>query len=249
MTINVNNSPEKALKTTEVVVSQPAEATTDKNNQKTDTPPAVPTETPTETHEQIHWRKFREIRETERQAKQESDRIARQKTEEAEALKIALESVLNKKPDPDEPIEEDEVDQKIRKAIEAHDKKAELARIERERKEEPERLSRTFPDFEKVCSPTNIDYLEFHHPEAFAAFKAMPDSVEKWTKVYHAMKRYVPSSDVDKDTAKMEANLKKPQAARNSLTQTGETAPISYLSESKKQDNWRRMQRSLKSVN
>ena len=203
----------------------------------------------TETQEQINWKKFREVREKERKEKEESDKKAKEKEQEAAALKAALEAVLNKTQNsapPETNEEEDEIQKRVDEAIRKRDAQNEQARVARERAEEPAKLRQTFPDFEKVCSQENVDYLEYHHPETFAAFKAMPDSFEKWSRVYNAMKRYIPNSDASKDAARAERNLKKPQSMSTGLTQTGDTQPIMGLSEERKRDNWKRMQESMR---
>src|ERR1700743_1796492 len=50
----------------------------------------------TETLNEINWRKFRQEREIERKQKAESDRKSAEKAAEVEALKRALEAVVNK---------------------------------------------------------------------------------------------------------------------------------------------------------
>lgn len=200
-----------------------------------------------------NWRQFREQRAKERKEKEESDRRALEKEKEAAALKAALEAVLNKNPitpqsNEEETSEEDEITKRVRQEIAKTYQEQERKRNERERAEEPEKLRKTFPDFDQICSQSNVDYLEYHHPEAFDALKTMPDSFDKWTKVYNAMKRYIPNSNAAKDSAKADKNLKKPQSMSSALTATGDSQPIMSMNEQRKRDNWSRMQRVMKGM-
>jgi len=51
---------------------------------------------PQETVEQINWKKFRQDREVERKQKEEAIKRASEKEAEAQALKAAMEAILNK---------------------------------------------------------------------------------------------------------------------------------------------------------
>ena len=108
---------------------------------------------------------------------------------------------------------------------------------------------KTFSDFKDVYTQENCDYLEYHHPELFAALKDEPDSMQKWTKVYNAMKRYIPNAaSSNKDMKKAERNLSKPQSmAVGGVTNTADQAP-KMLNDKVKQDNWRRMQARIKGL-
>jgi len=221
---------------------------------KTETPVVaapVAVENTNETPDQINWRKFREVRDKERKEKEVSDIRMKAKEEEAEALKAALEAVLNK-PQPNqsnsEPQEEDEIQKRIDAAIHKRDIKYQQDRAQEDLKNQPAKLKGIFPDFEKVTSQDNVDYLEFHHPEAFEALRAMPDSFEKWSKVYNAIKRYIPNTNASKDAAKATKNLLKPQSMSTGLAQSGDASPIMALNAQRKSDNWARIQRTIKGV-
>jgi len=208
---------------------------------------------PEETQEQINWKKFRETRERERKEKEAADKRAAEKEAEATALKAAMEAILNK-PQPQsqnygEPQEETD-EQKIEKKVQEIILKNERAREEERRKKEiadlPQKLSATFNDFNQVCSQENLDYFQYHYPEVAAGFKHAPDSFETWANIYKAMKRFVPNPDSKKDQARIEKNLSKPQSMSiPGMTQTGDHAP-SELTERRRQDNWARMQRTMK---
>ena len=172
--------------------------------------------------------------------------------ERLEEIKKALDAVISKSSiginQSQEAPEEDEIQKRVDESIRRREAQLDQERRERERKEEPIKIRNTFPDFDKICSQENVDYLEFHHPEAFEALKVMPDSFEKWSKVYNAMKRYIPNTNASKDAAKAERNLNKPQSISSVLAQTGDSAPITSLSEERKRDNWSRMQRRMKGL-
>ena len=129
------------------------------------------------------------------------------------------------------PVEESEED-RIAKLVDARIAKKEALiekeREERERQEMPQRLQKTFGDFDKVVSTENLDYLEFHHPEIAEPFAKMENSYDKWRMVYAAIKKLVPNTDSKRDASKANANLAKPQSASAGLANTGDTAPV-YL--------------------
>lgn len=209
--------------------------------------------TVTQDVEEINWKKFRETREMERKQKEEALKIAAQKEAEAQALKQAMDALLNKNQAPSSPshYEEDETeDQRIEKKVQAALLKKEQQfiqeRQQREQQELPQRLNSTYKDFDQVCNTENLDYLEYHYPELATPFKHMPDSFDKWASLYQAVKRLVPNTNGKKDQAKAEKNFAKPQSmAVGGATQTGDTPPI-RLEEKRRADNWARMQRVMK---
>src|SRR5665213_1531659 len=78
------------------------------------------TSQPISTENEINWKKFREDRAIERKAMSEAQEKARQKEEEATALKAALEAVVNKPSyasQPSQDVEESE-DQRLDRLIE-----------------------------------------------------------------------------------------------------------------------------------
>lgn len=201
---------------------------------------------------QINWRKFRQEREKERKAKEDSDRRANEKEREATALKAAMETLLNKNQQaPQRYEEEDETEeQRIEKKVNAVLERRERANEEDRRKREvadlPVMLTKTYSDFNTVCTEENLDYLEYHYPEVVAGYKNQPDSFDKWQNIYKAAKRFIPNTDSKKEQAKIEKNLSKPQSMSvPGSTQTGDHSPT-QLSDKRRADNWNRMQRVLK---
>lgn len=205
-----------------------------------------------ETIEQINWKKFREQREIERKQKEAAEKRAIEKSAEAEALKAAMESLLNKQPNNqvNNQFDEESDEQKLKKlvsiALEEKEKQYEEQRRQREQQEFPQKLATAYKDFNQVCTTDNLDYLEYHYPEVAAGFKYMPDGFDKWSAVYQAVKRFVTNTDNKKDQKKAEQNFNKPQSmAVSGVTQTGDSAPI-MLDDKRKADNYARMQRVMK---
>lgn len=147
-----------------------------------------------------------------------------------------------------EPSEEDKIAKAVKKALDAERSRQEQENIRKEQAEFPQKLVQAFPDFDNVCTTENLDYFEFHYPEAAAPFKNLPDSFDKWSKIYRAVKRFVPTPNSKKDQAKAEKNFNKPQAmAAGGVTSTGDTAPMD-VTQAKRDANWNRMQRVMRSV-
>lgn len=205
-----------------------------------------------ETQEQINWKKFREERALERKQKEAADKRAAEKEAEAQALKAAMDALLNKptQSNHNEYADDEDEDVKIQKKIDAalsvRERQLEEQRRQREHAEFPQRLASTYTDFNDVCSTENLDYLEFHYPEVANAFKHAPDGFDKWSSVYKAVKRFVPNTNSLKDQKKAEKNFNKPQSmAASGMTQTGDTAPM-QLDDKRRADNWARMQKVMK---
>ena len=159
---------------------------------------------PEETLSDKNWKKFREAREVERKQREELEIRAAQKEAETLAMKAAMEAILNKPQQRNEYHEEDlSEDQKIQKkvdeALAARDRQYEQQRIQREKAEFPQRLVQTFSDFNQVCSPENLDYLEYHNPKLAKALGIVPDGFEKWAAIYEAVKNVIPNPGSKKE--------------------------------------------------
>lgn len=203
-----------------------------------------------ETLEQINWKHFREQREKDRKQREEIEARAKQKEEEASALKLAMEALLTKAPSREqeqyEETEDDRIQKRIDAALAAREKQYIEERNKKEAQEFPQRLSANYKDFNQVCSTDNIDYMEYHYPEIYTAYKYMPDGYEKWESVYKAIKKLIPNAISKKDEAKADRNMSKPQSmASPNKTQIGDSAPV-ILDEARRKDNWSRMQRIMK---
>lgn len=222
------------------------ENTTATNNNQTDT----------ESYQDRNWRQFRETREKERKEKDEAQKIAKQKAEEAQALRAALEAIVNKPENSysnsshnhSEESEDERINKKVDAVLLAKQRKYEEELRKKEIEELPTTLSKTYSDFDKICSQENIDYLEFHHPEIHRLYSEKNEGFDKWSSLYNSIKKLIPNPDSSKDKNKAEKNLTKPQSASvKGTTGTGDTAP-NYLDEKRKADNWKRIQARLKGV-
>ncbi len=208
-----------------------------------------------ESTEDKNWAAIREQRKADRKAREEAEKRARDKAEEATALKAALEAITNK-PSPvfNTGYQEDETeDQRLDRIVEARIKQREeryqKEAYEKEQREFPTRLRQNYPDFEKVVSAENIDYIEYKNPEITAPYEYMPEGYKKWECIYQAIKKHVHNLDAKKETAKVDKNLSKP----GSISSTGTTQPPSggmsnVLSDQRKAENWARMQRDRKGI-
>ncbi len=216
------------------------------------------TESTPESAQEVNWRNYRQQREIERKQKEEAERRAEEKAAEAQALKLAMESLLNKNQPQqqnhnsgyeDELSEDERIERKVQAAIASREKQYEEQRRNKEQAEFPQRLNSDYKDFNQVCNTENLDYLDFHYPEITAGYKHMPDGYEKWAAVYKAVKKFVPNVDSKKDLAKMEKNMSKPQSISSAGTTQGANAmPGARLDEAKKADNWARMQKAMKGL-
>lgn len=202
-----------------------------------------------ENAEEINWRKFRQQREEERKQREAAEIYARQKEQEANALKQAMEALVSapaQRPREDEETEEQRIDKRVNDAILKREVEMEKKRIENEAKALPQTLARSFADFDQVCSPENLDYLDYHYPEISQPYRHLPDSFDKWAGIYKACKRFIPNKDAVKDMKKAETNLAKPQAlSKPGMSQTGDHAPSSRLDQDRKDKNWQRMQKAM----
>jgi exonuclease VII large subunit len=210
-----------------------------------------------------NWRTFRENRDAERKAKQESDRIAKEERARADALKAALEAITNKPSNNhqvnesasgySEESEEDRIQRRIEetvsKRLEQERQRYRQEQQEREVQEAPMRIQQAYPDFNQVVTTENCDYLDYHYPELTTPFKYMPDGVEKWSAMYKAIKKFVPNIDSKKDQARANNNMSKPGSLSAPGTAQGANAmPGARLDEQRKADNWARMQKTLKGL-
>jgi hypothetical protein len=209
----------------------------------------IKSEVKEETPEQINWKKFRQERDRDRKEREAAVRKAQEKEMEAQALKAAMESILSKPVQQDqaqEETEDDRIQKKINEALEKERQRQQQLEREREAKDLPTKLTQVYNDFDQVCSTENLDYLEFHYPEVARAFHNMPDSFNKWSDVYKAVRRFIPNVTSNKEQKKAEANFSKPQAMSSpGKTATGDGAPI-MIDDKRRADNWARMQRVMK---
>lgn len=245
---------EPATNSSELIAQNPPEVkNVDPNvNQGSISSPEKTEETP----EQINWRKFRQQREIERKQAEEMAKRAQAKEQEAEALKAALDAVLNKNQNQgyqrqdnsyeEEETEEQRIEKKVQQALEKKEREYLQRKEEEERQSYPERIRQNHADFDQVCSTGNLDYLEYHYPEVASAFKYMPEGFDKWNNIYKAVKKFVPNTDTRQDEKRMERNLAKPGSLSSATVSTsGNPMPAYRLDEQRKAENWARMKAAM----
>ncbi len=216
-----------------------------------------------ETHEDPNWRAFREARKRDRAEKEAAERRAAEKEAEATALKAAMEAAFSKSaPSPqayqqqygiDQPEESEEqrIERKVNAILEQKEKQYAREQYEREQKEYPSRISRDMPDFKQVCSQEALDYLDYHYPEISRPLQRLPEGYDKWHDIYHAVKKLIPNhAQAKKDVMKADINGNRPKSmAAPSSTPPGEKARETWQdAESRRAENWSRMQRIMKGV-
>ena len=202
-----------------------------------------------------NWKKFREEREKDRKARLEAEAQAKKKAEEAEALKAAMDALLNKnQPQQQEDVyegyetDEQRVSRLVKEQLENERRNYEQQRQVEEQKNLPQRLNSEFKDFNTVCNTENIDYLEYHHPEIAKAFTYMPENYDKWASLYKTVKKMVPFQNKGSDESRIEHNQKKPQAFTPSTPGTTNQDSSWKLTEQIRTENWRRMQEDAKRI-
>lgn len=216
------------------------------------------------TQEDPNWKAFREGRKKDRAEREAAIRKAEEKELEIAALKAAMEAAFAKSspvntpeyaqysntPHQVEETEDERIEKKVKAAIAEREAAAEKIRQEREQQEYPTRLNQTYSDFSKVISQENLDYLDYHYPEISRPLQRLPEGFDKWSDIYHTVKKLVPNlAQAKKDGIKAEANFNKPKSISSTgITQPGEAVGSARLTEERRASNWERMQRIMKGV-
>ncbi len=213
-----------------------------------------------------NWKAFREARKIDRELMKAAEKKAAEKEAEATALKEAMEAAfarnapsqqaqqqyygMNQTEIPDE-TEDQRIEKKVNALLAQKEQQFAKQQQEREQIELPNRLKRDFPDFDKVCSQENLDYLDYHFPEVSRPLDRLPQGYERWHDIYHAVKKLIPNqANVKKDMARADNNMNRPKSI-SSATQTppGENTKQSWQEmEQRRSANWSRMQKILKGV-
>ena len=204
---------------------------------------------------EINWKAFKDAREADRKRADAEAKRAREKEEEAKALKAALDAVLNKPHQQQASYEEHEetedqrIDRRVNEALAKRDKEYEQKRREEEAKNLPKIIKQSHPDFDAVCSADNLDYLDYHFPEISRALDKMPEGFEKWDCVYKTAKKLIPNTNSSKEQARAERNLQKPQSMSvPGVTNSNNNAPAFVLTEQRKAENYARMQKVINTM-
>ncbi len=245
-----------------VVADKPIEAEkvdTNISQQKVDANLTQNTEAGKE--EDPNWRAFREARKKDREERIAAEKRANEKEAEAAALKAAMEAAFSKSAPPvdayqqyygqPEETDDEKIEKKVNAILASREEQARKAAYEREKQEYPNRLVKDFPDFNHVIAQENLDYMDYHYPEVSRPLQRLQDGYEKWSDIYHAVKKFVPNNTTArKEAAKAESNQMKPKSISTStMTNSGEPVRNSIQEvEQRRADNWARMQRILKGV-
>lgn len=220
-----------------------------------------PTQPETEDANEVNWKRFREQRKKERAEKEAAERRAAEKEAEVTALKAAMEAAFSRQ-QPAQPFQQNEyaypeeetqdqiIQKKIDAALSAREEQYRREQQEREQREYPERLKRTYADFNQVISEENLDWLDCHYPEISRPLQRLPNDYDKWSDIYLAIKKFVPNhSNARKDTQRAETNLNKPRSMSSlGSSQQSNDRPAAILTEEKRAANWERMQKTINRV-
>jgi hypothetical protein len=246
---------EQAIKE-EQTPAQSAIVTDSISNNQTQKPENV---TATETDEERNWKAFRESRKKEREAREAAEKRALEKEKELEALRKAMEAAfVNKTPSEKSydgyynqtETEEDTIEKKIEAVLTAREERLQREKEERETREYPKRLLKDLPDFTNICSQENLDYIDYYYPEISRPLQKLQEGYEKWSDIYHAVKKLVPNSNNTKrDEKRIEQNALKPQSPQGRIINTDQKPPSSLREvEERRAANWERMQKTLKGI-
>ncbi len=210
--------------------------------------------------ENPNWKAYREQMKKTREEKRLAEKRAEEKEAEAAALRAAMEAAFSKQQtqntqayyqnDYQDETEEQRIEKKVNAALAAREAAIEMERREKEQREYPQRLNQTYPDFEKIVTDENFDYLEYHYPEIVRPLKRLGEGFETWSDVYHAIKKFVPNAmTAKKEAQRAEINQNKPKSMSSStMTPSGENISSSRLTAERRAANWERMQKSLKGL-
>jgi hypothetical protein len=260
-------TPEAQAQTPPDTAIPPASDTKLSQN-KPETPPSNSEQSKEpETAEDPNWKAFREARKKDRIDREAAERRASEKEEEVAALKAAMEAAfsksapspqayqqyygMNQPTDQPEETEEQRIERKVNQLLAKKEEQYKREQSEHEQREYPNRLKREMPDFSAVCSQENLDYLDFHFPELSRPLQRLPDGYDKWSDIYHAVKKFIPNhSTAKKEIARAEINANKPRSMSSTgPSPTGDAPKPSWQeSEQRRAENWARMQRIIKST-
>ncbi len=220
-----------------------------------------------ELQEDPNWKAFREARKKDRLEKQAAERRAAEKEQEIAALKAAMDAAFSKgAPTPQayqqyygigqdygepEESEEQRIERKVNELLSKKEQQFKKEQEEKEFREYPNRLKKDFPDISQVCSQENLDYLDFHFPEVSRPLQRLSDGYDKWSDIYHAVKKFIPNhSTAKKEAVKAEINSNKPRSISSTgPSPTGGNPRDTWQDiEARRAENWARMQRTMKGV-
>lgn len=257
--VEAPSTPEKveAVKQDPNVTQKPEQILQQKQNENKDL----------ESQEDPNWRAVREARKKDRAEREAAEKKAAEAQAQAEALKAALESVFSKSAPPvhayqqyygmqptyDQPeeTEDEKIEKKVNALLAIREEKARQEASQREMQEYPNRLKKDFPDFDHIVNAENLDYIDYHYPEVSRPLQRLNDGYEKWSDIYHAIRKFVPNhASAKKDAIRAEINQQKPKSISSTgITQSGENVRQSWQEvEQRRAARWQEMQNILKGV-
>lgn len=255
MTENVIENKPEAQNTQEKVDVKPAET-----NAEQIQPISQEESKQSESVEDPNWRAFREARKRDRAEREAAERRAAEKEAEATALKAAMEAAFARTgPIPNqnyygqeqgEESDEDRIKRLVAQEIAAREAAQARVQAQRELQEYPNRLVQAYPDFNHVIAQENLDYLDYHYPEVSRPLQRLQDGFDKWSDIYHAVKKFVPNhGTAKKEASRADINQAKPKSISSpKITEPGQPAYNPREVEERRAANWERMQRVMKGV-
>ncbi|MEN6512219.1 MAG: hypothetical protein ABFD00_10385 [Chloroherpetonaceae bacterium] len=220
----------------------------------------------TDTNEDPNWRAFREARKKDRAEREAAEKKALEKEKENAALKAAMEAAFSKSSPSvqayqqyyginqdylNEETEEQKIERKVNELLQRKEEQYKKEQAEYEMREYPNRLKKDFPDFNHICSPENLDYLDYHYPEVSRPLQRLTEGYDKWHDIYHAVKKFIPNqSDVKKESLRADINNLKPKSISSpTISPQGEKSLESWQEiEQRRAANWQRMTKIMKSA-
>lgn len=129
----------------------------------------------------------------------------------------------------------------IKEALSKVEEEKQSKKAQKEKEELPQRLVKAHKDFNEVMQQENFAYLDYHYPEVSYALEKLPDSFDKWSNIYSAIKKLVPRTE-HKDIKRLESNAAKPQSMTSlNSPPSSEVGFGKPLTEQEKKDNYRRL--------
>lgn len=254
-TLSTENTPQESINQEKIDANM--------SQSKLDTSLNQNPESPENEKEDPNWKAFREARKKDRSDREAAEKRAAEKEAEVAALKAAMEAAFSKSApttqayqqyygmEQTEESEDEKIEKKVNAILAAKEQQYLKLQEERERQEYPTRLTKNFPDFHHVCSQENLDYLDFHYPELSRPLQRLPEGYDKWSDIYHAVKKFIPNhSNAKKDAIRADLNMQKPKSISSvGQTPSGEIVRQTYQEvEQRRAANWERMQRTLRGV-
>lgn len=213
-----------------------------------------------------NWKAFREARKRDRVEREAAERRAAEKEAEVAALKAAMETAFSKSAptpqayqqyygmnqyDQPEETEDQKIERRVNELLSKREEQYKREQAEYEQREYPNRIKKDFPDFSQVCSQENLDYLDYHYPEISRPLQRLQEGYDKWHDTYHAVKKLIPNhQNAKKEAVRAEANGIKPRSISSTqLSNPGQPSRETWQeAESRRAENWARMQRTLKGL-